>query len=306
MKLYVNELQENWICNRIRSEFKKAYRVACDDFLVDDVSDADTLWLLFGWGWMEIPPYYLESRKVILTVHHIDPSKLNVSEFLIRDNFVDVYHVPNSKVIEGFPKEVSRDKIKVLPYWYDREIWKAEDRPSEDRDSFYIGSFQRDTEGFDLCTPKLSKGPDLFCDIVEKLHSQYKKCKVSLSGNRRQYVMSRLEKAGIEYSYVEMADVKQMNYMYNFLDLYLVTSRHEGGPQAILEAAATKTPILSTNVGMADQVLHEDCIVDFSSDKFVNEIKKNRLREKVDYNFSNVSKFELKTLYYKYIELFES
>ena len=306
MKLYVNELQENWICNRIKSEFEKAHRVACDDLLVQDVSDADTLWLLFGWGWMEIPPYYLESKKVILTVHHIDPSKLNVSEFLIRDNFVDIYHVPNSKVIESFPKEIDREKIRVLPYWYDREVWKTEDRPPKDRDFFYIGSFQRDTEGFDLCTPKLSKGPDLFCDIVEKLHNQYKKCKVSLSGNRRQYVMSRLEKAGVEYTYVEMADVKQMNYMYNFLDLYLVTSRHEGGPQAILEAAATKTPILSTNVGMADQVLHEDCIIDFSSDKFVDEIKKNTVESKVDYNFSNVSKFELKTLYSEYIKLFES
>ena len=116
MKLYVNELQENWICNRIKSEFEKAHRVACDDLLVQDVSDADTLWLLFGWGWMEIPPYYLESRKVILTVHHIDPSKLNASEFLIRDNFVDIYHVPNSKVIESFPKEVDRGKIRVLPY----------------------------------------------------------------------------------------------------------------------------------------------------------------------------------------------
>tara|TARA_R100000008_G_C3586869_1_gene173164 strand:+ start:4481 stop:5407 length:927 start_codon:yes stop_codon:yes gene_type:complete len=308
MKLYVNELQENWICNRIKSEFLKAHLGASDDYLVGDPSEADTLWLLFGWGWMEIPPYYLESRKVILTVHHIDPSKINISEFLIRDNFVDIYHVPNSKVIQNFPKEINRDKIKVLPYWYDKDSWRPwEDRHiPNDREFFNIGSFQRDTEGFDLCTPKLSKGPDLFCDIVEEIHKQYKKCKVSLSGNRRQYVMSRLDKAGIEYSYNEMVSMKEMNHMYNFLDLYLVTSRHEGGPQSILESAATRTPILSTNVGMADQVLHKDCIIEFNPKNFVEEVKKDRLESKVDYNFSNVSNFELKILYPRYIELLKS
>ena len=67
--------------------------------------------------------------------------------------------------------------------------------------------------------------------------------------------MSRLEKAGIEYSYVEMADVEQMNYMYNFLDLYLVTSRHEGGPQAIFECAISKTKIISTDVGQSKLIL---------------------------------------------------
>ena len=48
-----------------------------------------------------------------------------------------------------------------------------------------------------------------------------------------------------------MADILLVNKLYNILDLYLVTSRIEGGPQAILECALTKTPILSTDVGVA-------------------------------------------------------
>ena len=33
---------------------------------------------------------------------------------------------------------------------------------------FLIGSFQRDTEGKDLISPKLIKGPDIFVELLEK------------------------------------------------------------------------------------------------------------------------------------------
>jgi glycosyltransferase involved in cell wall biosynthesis len=45
--------------------------------------------------------------------------------------------------------------------------------------------------------------------------------------------------------------------LYNTLDLYVVGSRCEGGPQAIFECAATQTPIISTPVGYATQILGE-------------------------------------------------
>ena len=35
-------------------------------------------------------------------------------------------------------------------------------------EEFLIGSFQRDTEGSDLFSPKLSKGPDQFIEMVKR------------------------------------------------------------------------------------------------------------------------------------------
>ena len=52
-----------------------------------------------------------------------------------------------------------------------------------------------------------------------------------------------------------MADSKTINDLYNIFDLYIVSSRIEGGPQAIMEAAYTKTPIVSTDVGVASEIL---------------------------------------------------
>ena len=53
-----------------------------------------------------------------------------------------------------------------------------------------------------------------------------------------------------------MVDFSKINELYNLLDLYIVSSRFEGGPQSILECAATKTPIISTDVGIAKEILN--------------------------------------------------
>ena len=39
--------------------------------------------------------------------------------------------------------------------------------------------------------------------------------------------------------------------LYHALDIYLITSREEGGPMGLLESIACGTPVASTNVGMA-------------------------------------------------------
>ena len=53
-----------------------------------------------------------------------------------------------------------------------------------------------------------------------------------------------------------MPPFNELNELYNCLDLYIVSSRYEGGPQAIFECALTKTPIISTNVAL-HQVLSQ-------------------------------------------------
>ena len=72
--------------------------------------------------------------------------------------------------------------------------------------------------------------------------------------------MNRLDAAGIPYHYTELPSFETVNELYNCLDMYIVSSRHEGGPQAIFECALTKTPIISTRVGAAEYILHDDSL----------------------------------------------
>ena len=96
------------------------------------------------------------------------------------------------------------------------------------------------SEGFDLVSPKLIKGPDIFISKIKKLSKQKKNLKVVLTGKRRAYVINQLKKYNIDFAYFEMTSFKTLNELYNILDLYMVTSRVEGGPQAILECAIQK------------------------------------------------------------------
>mgnify|MGYP003754004309 FL=1 len=76
--------------------------------------------------------------------------------------------------------------------------------------------------------------------------------------------------------------------MYSCLDLYLVTSRVEGGPLAIPECAATRTPILSHYVGLAqDGLLHDKCIL--RTDVDYNESLSMIDESVINANYENVS-----------------
>jgi glycosyltransferase involved in cell wall biosynthesis len=126
---------------------------------------------------------------------------------------------------------------------------------------YIVGSFQKDTEG-KTNEPKLSKGPDIFVNIVEDMFKDHPDLLVVLSGTRRTYIIGELEKRGIKYKYFEMIELSELNELYNCLDLYLVSSRVEGGPRAIVEAGSTKTPIISTDVGIASDIMPIESIYD--------------------------------------------
>jgi glycosyltransferase involved in cell wall biosynthesis len=59
-----------------------------------------------------------------------------------------------------------------------------------------------------------------------------------------------------------MISLNELNELYNCLDLYVVSSRVEGGPRAIVEAGITKTPIISTDVGIASELMSRESIYD--------------------------------------------
>lgn len=297
MKVFMNSADENWILDRIHREWLK--HTPLDG--TASLNDCELIWLMAPWKWRSIPPEFLVSKSVLCTIHHIDPSKFaetQLAEFTARDQFVDAYHVPN-KYTANFISNLTSRPIHIISYWFDPDLWYPVEKNiarktlsiSEDR--FVIGSFQRDTEGGDLKSPKLAKGPDLFCDYVEKISDD--KTLVLLGGWRRQYIINRLNDAGIEYKYIEMAPFQILRQMYAACDLYIVSSRHEGGPQALLEAPAMKVPIISTRMGIAEDVICENCIIDIEEELYFPT------RGDVERNFENVQKFNITSHIEKYV-----
>ena len=121
-----------------------------------------------------------------------------------------------------------------------------------------IGSFQKDGNGWgEGNEPKLIKGPDIFLKAIKILKGSVPNIFVLLSGPARGYVKKGLEENKIPYRHIYLDDYPKIGELYQCLDLYIVASREEGGPKAVLESMASGVPLVSTKVGQAmDLVRH--------------------------------------------------
>ncbi len=120
-----------------------------------------------------------------------------------------------------------------------------------------IGSFQKDGVGWgDGMEPKMIKGPDVFVEAVRRLSRDFPVF-VVLTGPARGYVKAGLEKHGIPYHHTFLDNYKDVAKFHHALDLYLVTSREEGGPMALMEAMSSHVPVISTRVGQADDLIKD-------------------------------------------------
>ncbi len=120
-----------------------------------------------------------------------------------------------------------------------------------------IGSFQKDGRGWgEGREPKLIKGPDVFVAAVRRI-ARERPVHVLLSGPARGYVKAGLDAAGIPWTHRQFDNPGDVAALYRACDLYIVASREEGGPKALLEAMACGVPLVSTRVGMAADVIED-------------------------------------------------
>ncbi|MEM0966820.1 MAG: glycosyltransferase [Verrucomicrobiota bacterium] len=125
-------------------------------------------------------------------------------------------------------------------------------------EAFVVGSFQKDGNGWgEGNEPKWIKGPDLFVEACAKLSKASVNLFVLLSGPARGYVKDGLQQRGIPFLHRIFDRPEDVKTLYPALDAYLVSSRQEGGPNAILESMATGVPIVSTPVGQATDLVQD-------------------------------------------------
>ena len=303
MKIYVSKIKESWIVDRIRDEWYKTNKNISTKYL----RNADIVWVLAPWLWKKIPQSQLKQKKVLCTYHHINlDSADEVNNFHELDKYVHEYHAISRKT-ESDLQKLTNKKVTTIPLWVNTDNWFSIEDKSQLRkkynfkeEDYLVGSFQRDTEGKDLVSPKLIKGPDIFLSLVINIYKSNKNLKVVLTGTRRQYLVNELKKNKIPYVYFEMLKINEINEMYNLLDLYLVTSRIEGGPQAIVECGIIKTPIISTNVGIAPEILSPDSLFDISKNNFENAVPD------VEFAYENSNKLTIPNVTPVYIDMFKS
>jgi len=202
--------------------------------------------------------------KIVLTWFHIrDNDEVFVDSLVQEPQRVAKIHTAcratkDFLVSRGFPQE----KISVIPLGVNLNVFsKAHDRAAFrqlhgiPKDALVIGSFQKDGVGWTKGSQaKMIKGPDIFAEVVAKLKDKYPVF-VLLVGPARGWLEAKLKDAGVPYKsigYLKNAD--HVSRYYHLLDIYLITSRLEGGPQQILEAWASGVPVVATRVGMIPDI----------------------------------------------------
>ena len=302
MKIFISNLNESWIIDRMKEEFSNFN----PKIVTDNIKNSDIIWIIAPWMWKKIPKKYLKAKTVVCSIHHLEEKDFKGSalkDFYNRDKYVNYYHTISNKSKEEIRK-LTPKKIVSIPFWINENIFFSLEDKSNLRskynlpkESLIIGSFQRDTEGKDLKSPKLIKGPDQFVEIVKSFSKKNKNLLVLLAGYRRQYLIKKLEEENIDYKYIELVDFEILNELYNCLDLYIVSSRIEGGPQAILECGITKTPLISTDVGIATEILSSESI--FNMDNF------EQAKPNIQVAYDNSIKYSLEDGMKKYQNMFE-
>lgn len=201
-----------------------------------------------GTGFQEFDDLFDRVRR-----HHERLARVQVSHSEMRDCLLGTGIAP--------------EKLHLIPIGINLELFqprtpalKAEFRTKYGipLSATVIGSFQKDGVGWgEGLEPKLIKGPDTFIAAMAALKARIPELYVVLSGPARGYVKAGLDKQGIPYRYFNLPSYADIGELFQTLDLYMITSRQEGGPKAVLESMASGVPLVTTRVGQAmDLVRH--------------------------------------------------
>jgi glycosyltransferase involved in cell wall biosynthesis len=223
---------------------------------------------LFGSGWRRdgnrLGVAYLHGRPgtsgmpefdvcyAELRARHAELDRIQVScrsmEELVLESGVEprkVFRIPIGVDLERFPMRRSSGERAAAR----RELGLPES-------AFVVGSFQKDGVGWgDGLEPKSIKGPDVLLAALEDLDAHVPELVVLLTGPARGYVIAGLERLRIPHRHVPAADRQRLSALYHAVDAYVVASRDEGGPKAVLEAMASGVPVVSTRVGQAADLI---------------------------------------------------
>lgn len=224
-------------------------------------------------------------KNILVTAtNFIDPEEPNFQYF---KEFNQMKRIAKAWIVPGTKQKMILEKMGLLCFFHPldidlklfRPLGEANIRneilckyhiPAEKlQNRVVIGSFQRDSLGSDLTKPKWQKNPEFLVELLKDLPKD--KFVLLLTAPRRHYVINKCKEYNIPYWYVGVETeednindlsikIEDMPNLYSLIDIYLVTSSSEGGPTTLLEALATKTLTLSTDVGCASDFLEPENI----------------------------------------------
>lgn len=193
------------------------------------------------------------SRNMLQTIkrHHTEIARIQVSCKFMEDVILDTSITPDK--VFRIPIGIN---LKYFQFTTNRIKSSVRKKLGIPQSAIVIGSFQKDGAGWkEGYKPKLIKGPDIFLKALKIIKERIPELFILLTGPARGFVINGLEKLKIPFVHKFVDDYTKIGHYYNALDAYIVSSRDEGGPKAVLESMASGIPLISTKVGQATDLI---------------------------------------------------
>ena len=183
---------------------------------------------------------------LISTIHHIVRFE-QVEECLQADKIMVVCEQFKQELISH---KVPEEKLCLIYNGVDTAFYLPKDRDLARRklgltgDKFTIGYSAKASSDHDG-----RKGVDIFQAVLDELARLELDLDVVITGPGWDNIVNAIREKGVSVHYFPYLSRELMPDYYNALDVYLVTSRVEGGPVPPLEAMSCGTAIISTPIG---------------------------------------------------------
>ena len=78
MKVYLSDINESWIVDRVREEWYK-YN---PELSSKNIKTADTIWIISPWLWRKLPKKYLKKCRVVCSIFHFEEKDFIILQIL--------------------------------------------------------------------------------------------------------------------------------------------------------------------------------------------------------------------------------
>lgn len=209
----------------------------------------------------------VEANSVI-TVHHdlddVDPS-ISIDKFLPNFKRANTVVCLNS-VQQARLANLGVLNTIIIPHGYDEFVFKKKTPPNPSFDDKRILGIVSKRY------VRRVKGEAYLFQLLDRLDPD--KVAFNLCGNGRLTDAIHMRSLGFDVKVREHLPYNLFQSLYEDIDALLVLSTYEGGPANIPEAIATGTPIITTKVGMAVDMVVEDKNGIFLSGHVHNDAKR--------------------------------
>ncbi|PJE51072.1 MAG: hypothetical protein COV29_02245 [Candidatus Yanofskybacteria bacterium CG10_big_fil_rev_8_21_14_0_10_36_16] len=178
---------------------------------------------------------------------------------------VNKKQVPNFLIHAGVPEE----KIKYIPSLYiDLDVFKPIPDVEKKYDVIFAGRLE-ENKNVDL----LLRAVKL---LVEKHHTNAG-CLIIGEGPEKEYLKLRSVSQNIKVDFAGwLPTLKDVAMAYNSAKIFVNPSLNEGGPRVVVEAMACGLPVITTRVGITEDIIEDGSngfIVDWSPDDIAEKVK---------------------------------